>query len=199
MKILVTGFDPFGGEAVNPSWEAVRLLPDCIGGAQIIKRLLPTEFVRSAAALESALDDVRPDAAVCVGQAGGRAAVTPERVAINLQDARMPDNAGCQPVDEPVFPGGQNAYFSTLPVKDMVRAMVSAGYPAALSCTAGTYVCNSVMYTLLRLGSEKYPSMRGGFVHVPYSAEQAAGKKDGTTCMTITDMARALECALAVL
>ena len=199
MKILVTGFDPFGGEAVNPSWEAVRLLPDRIGGAQIIKRVLPTEFARSAEVLESALDETLPDVAVCIGQAGGRAAVTPERVAINLMDARIPDNAGCRPVDEPVFPGGRSAYFATLPVKDMARAMTSAGFPAALSCTAGTYVCNSVMYTLLRLADEKYPSMRGGFVHVPYSAEQTAEKPDGTPFMSVSDMARALECALAVL
>ena len=199
MKILVTGFDPFGGEAVNPSWEAVRLLPERINGAQILKRLLPTEFVRSASVLEAALDDIRPDAVLCVGQAGGRSAITPERVAINLMDARIPDNAGFQPIDEPVFPGGKSAYFSTLPVKDMVRAINAAELPSALSCTAGTYVCNSTMYTLLRLADEKYPSMCGGFVHVPYSIEQTAEKAGAVPSMTAADMSRGLACALSAI
>ena len=149
MKILVTGFDPFGGETVNPAYEAVKLLPDSIAGAQIIKLQVPTRFALSSTVLEAAVNEHRPDAVICVGQAGGRSAITPERVAINLADASIPDNAGDQPVDEPIRKDGAPAYFTSLPVKAMVQKMRAAGIPAALSYTAGSFVCNSLMYTLL--------------------------------------------------
>lgn len=153
MKILVTGFDPFGGETVNPAYEAVKLLPDTIAGAQIIKLQVPTRFALSCTVLEAAVNEHRPDAVICVGQAGGRSAITPERVAINLADASIPDNAGDQPVDEPIRKDGAPAYFTSLPVKAMVQKMRAAGIPAALSYTAGSFVCNSLMYTLLSISS----------------------------------------------
>ena len=129
---------------------------------------MPTEFVRSGAVRRDALAAERPDAVLCVGQAGGRAAITPERVAINLMDARIPDNAGFQPVDQPVVPGGPDAYFATLPVRRMAETIEKAGIPAQISNTAGTYVCNCLLYTLLHTAAVEYPGMPGGFIHVPY-------------------------------
>ena len=137
MKILVTGFDPFGGESINPAYEAVKLLPDCIGGAAIVKQLIPTSFLRSGRVLEEAIECVRPEAVVCIGQAGGRAAITPERLAVNLMDSPSPDNDGFIPTDIPVCADGENAYFSTLPVKEMAAAIKEAGVNAALSLSAG--------------------------------------------------------------
>ena len=172
MKILLTGFDPFDREKVNPAFEAVKLLPDTIAGAQIVKLEVPTQFVRAGEVLEAAMAEHKPDVVICVGQAGGRAAITPEKVAINLMDGRIPDNAGYQPVDVPIRADGPAAYFATLPVKAMVQRMQDAGIPAAVSYTAGTYVCNSLMYTLLFLIDRKFPSVRGGFIHVPYAMER---------------------------
>lgn len=143
-KLLITGFDPFGGEQVNPAFEAVRLLPDEIAGLELCKLEIPTEFIKSGVILKDALRAVHPNAVLCVGQAGGRTAVTPERVAINLMDARIPDNAGYQPIDTPVVPDGPAAFFSTLPVKAIAARIQSDGLPAAVSNTAGTYVCNSL-------------------------------------------------------
>ena len=196
MKILITGFDPFGGETVNPAYEAVKLLPDTIAGAEIIKLEVPTRFHRAGAVLEDAMQRHKPDTVICVGQAGGRAAITPEKVAINLMDGRIPDNAGYQPVDVPIREGGETAYFTSLPVKAMVQKMRAAGIPAALSYTAGSFVCNSLMYTLLYLIDRQYPSMRGGFIHVPYAMEQAVSKPLGTPSMELHQIARGL--ALAV-
>ena len=167
MKILLTGFDPFDREKVNPAFEAVKLLPGTIAGAQIVKLEVPTQFVRAGEVLEAAMAEHKPDVVICVGQAGGRAAITPEKVAINLMDGRIPDNAGYQPVDVPIRADGPAAYFATLPVKAMVQRMQDAGIPAAVSYTAGTYVCNSLMYTLLFLIDRKFPGVRGGFIHVP--------------------------------
>ena len=195
-KLLITGFDPFGGESVNPAFEAVRLLPDEIAGFILCKLEISTEFIRSGVILKEALRAERPDAVLCVGQAGGRTAITPERVAINLMDARIPDNAGYQPVDTPIVPDGPTAYFSTLPVKAIVEQIQSAGLPAAVSNTAGTYVCNSLLYTLLHTAALEYPGLRGGFLHVPYAAEQLPGKPEGTFAMPLPDIARALTCAV---
>ena len=191
-KLLITGFDPFGGESVNPAFEAVRMLPDEIVKFKLCKLEIPTEFIRSGVILKDALRAERPDAVLCVGQAGGRTAITPERVAINLMDARIPDNAGYQPVDTPIVPDGPTAYFSTLPVKAIVEQIQSAGLPAAVSNTAGTYVCNSLLYTLLHTAALEYPGLRGGFLHVPYAAEQLPGKPEGTFAMPLPDIARAL-------
>ena len=196
MKILITGFDPFGGETVNPAYEAVKLLPDTIAGAEIIKLEVPTRFHRAGAVLENAMQRHKPDAVICVGQAGGRAAITPEKVAINLMDGRIQDNAGYQPVDVPIRADGPAAYFATLPVKAMVQRMRDAGIPAAVSYTAGTYVCNYLLYTLLYLIDKKYPNVRGGFIHVPYAMEQVINKPLGTPSMDLRQIARGLETAV---
>ena len=196
MKILITGFDPFGGETVNPAYEAVKLLPDTIAGAEIIKLEVPTRFHRAGAVLENAMQRHKPDAVICVGQAGGRAAITPEKVAINLMDGRIQDNAGYQPVDVPIRADGPAAYFATLPVKAMVQRMRDAGIPAAVSYTAGTYVCNYLLYTLLYLIDKKYPNVRGGFIHVPYAMEQVINKPLGTPSMDLHQIARGLEKAV---
>jgi pyroglutamyl-peptidase len=176
MKILVTGFDPFGGEPTNPSWEAVRRLPDEVSGAEVVKVQIHTVFERSEDDVRAAILEHDPDVIVSVGQAGGRFAVSPERVAINVDDGRIPDNEGDQPIDVPVWEDGPPAYFSTLPIKAMVTAMREAGVPAVVSNTAGTYVCNHVMYTVLYLIDHEFPGKRGGFIHVPYLPEQVLDK-----------------------
>lgn len=195
-KLLITGFNPFGGESVNPAFEAVRLLPDEIAGFELCKLEIPTEFIRSGVILKGALRTEQPDTVLCVGQAGGRTAVTPERVAINLMDARIPDNTGYQPIDEPIAPDGPAAYFSTLPVKAIAERIQSAGLPAVVSNTAGTYVCNNLLYTLLHTAALEYPGLRGGFLHVPYAIEQLPGKPGDTFGMKLCDIARALTCAV---
>lgn len=172
--VLLTGFAPFGGEDVNPSWEAVRALDGKrIGGHRIVARCLPVEFGRANAALRRAIADTSPALVLCVGQAGGRAAISIERVAINVDDARIPDNAGNAPVDAPIVARGPAAYFSTLPIKRLRAALDRAGIPAEVSQTAGTYVCNHVFYGLMH-ALKRRPGLRGGFVHIPYSPEQAA-------------------------
>jgi pyroglutamyl-peptidase len=156
-KILVTGFQPFGGETMNPAWEAVRRLPDTIAGASVTKVEIPVVFGKGPEAVDKAIDEVQPDLVLCVGQAGGRAKITPEFVGINYADARIPDNDGNQPVAERIAADGPDAYFATLPVKAMVQAMAEAGIPAEVSYTAGTYVCNDVMYSLLHTLATKHP------------------------------------------
>ena len=193
MKILVTGFDPFGGETVNPAYEAVKLLPDTIAGAQIIKLQVPTRFALSCTVLEAAVNEHRPDAVICVGQAGGRSAITPERVAINLADARIPDNAGEQPSDEPLQADGPTAYFATIPIKAMVQNVREHGLPCHVSFTAGTYVCNCVMYNVLHLCATKYPNIRAGFIHVPFACEQVVGKASTMASMPLETIAKSLE------
>lgn len=196
MKIMITGFDPFGGEPVNPAYEAVKLLPDEIGGAQIIKLEVPTVFGKAGEVLEANIKAEQPDAVICVGQAGGRSGMTVEKVAINFQDARIPDNDNQQPVDKPIKEDGETAYFATIPVKAMVAKMRENGIPAFISYTAGTYVCNDLMYTLLYLIDKKYPQMRGGFIHVPYAMEQTIDKPIGTASMALPVIAKALEYAV---
>lgn len=149
MKVLVTGFQPFGGESMNPAYEAVKLLPQQIDGVTIIKKEIPVVFNEGADVVRRAIKDEQPDIVICVGQAGGRVGITPEFVGINYADARIPDNAGNAPMNQSIKPDGENAYFTTLPVKAMVTAMKNAEIPAAISYTAGTYVCNDVMYQLL--------------------------------------------------
>ena len=171
MKILLTAFDPFGGETENISQQVLEALPDRVAGAELVKLLLPTVFRAAGERALEAAERIRPDAVLSLGQAAGRRALTPERVAVNLMDARIPDNAGFQPMDEPVVPGGPAAYFSTLPVKAMVRAMEAAGAPAQLSLSAGTFVCNSLMYTLLHWAALSAPEIRCGFLHLPLPAD----------------------------
>ncbi len=195
MKVLVTGFDPFGGEKVNPSIEAVKRLPDKIAGADIIKVELPTVFGKSIERLEKALNEHQPDITICVGQAGGRSRISVERVAININDGRIPDNEGNQPIDEPIFEDGENAYFSNLPIKAMVKAMKDENIPAEVSNTAGTYVCNHVMYGLLYYINKQYPSMKGGFIHIPFLPEQVIDKKDSPS-MSLDLIVKGLEIAI---
>jgi pyroglutamyl-peptidase len=189
-RVLMTGFAPFGGEPVNPSWQAVSLLG--ARGDDIAAVELPCEFAASLPALRRAVEEHRPSLVVCVGQAGGRLDVTPERVAINLIDARIPDNAGARPVDVPVVPDGPAAYFTTLPVKACVAAIRAAGVPASVSHTAGTYVCNQVFYGLMHLLST-LPDVRGGFVHVPFSPEQVAASGKAAPSLGVDRVADALE------
>jgi pyroglutamyl-peptidase len=174
MKALVTGFEPFAGDAVNPAGEAVVGLPSRLGELAIHTRVLPTVFGRAIAALEDALVTVRPDIVLCVGLAGGRAELSLERVAINVDDARIPDNDGQQPIDRPIAAGGPAAYFTGLPVKAAVAALRQAGLPAIVSNTAGTFVCNHVFYGLMHLTATRQLPLRGGFLHVPYLPSQAA-------------------------
>lgn len=195
MKILITGFEPFGGEPINPSWEAVRRLPDKVADAEVIKVQIPTVFGRSADVVREAIIEHDPDVVVCVGQAGGRFAVSPERVAINLDDGRIPDNDGQQPIDTPIRDDGPPAYFSSLPVKAMMSAMNEAGVPAVVSNTAGTYVCNHIMYQVLYMIDREFPGKRGGFVHVPYTPQQVVDKP-GQPSLGIDEMTTALEAGL---
>ena len=184
MKVLITGFDPFGGEKINPAWEAVRALPDNIDGIEVVKLQIPTVFKKSAKKLFENIDSVKPDVVICVGQAGGRYEFSVERIAINVDDGRIPDNDGYQPVDSPVFEDGENAYFSTLPIKAIVEEVKKAGIPAAVSNTAGTYVCNHIMYSLLYYLNKNNLNIKGGFIHVPFIPEQVVEKKN--TCLLYT-------------
>lgn len=195
MKILITGFDPFGGETINPAWEAVKAIRDEIAGAQIIKMQIPTVVNKSIEKIHKKMVEIHPDIVISVGQAGGRFGVTPERVAINITDARIPDNEGNQPIDAPIFEDGDAAYFSNLPVKAMVQAIKDAGYPSVLSNSAGTYICNHVMYGILYYIKKEFPGARGGFIHVPYAASQVVDKP-GTPSMSIADIAASLEAAI---
>lgn len=190
-KLLITGFDPFGGESINPSWEAVRLLPKTIGDFELCKLQIPTVFSLAAETVLKKAEEIRPDVIICVGQAGGRAAVTPERIGINIRDARITDNAGAAPKDEPIVPGGPDGYFSTLPVKAMIAAINEAGLPGAISNSAGTFVCNDVLYTLLH--HYRGTSVRCGFIHVPFLPQQ------GTPSLALEDTAKALEAAITAL
>jgi pyroglutamyl-peptidase len=190
MTVLLTGFEPFGGSATNPSWEAVSLV--AARRDDVVAVELPCAFGASLPALRAAIERHRPEVVVCVGQAGGRADVTPERVAINLVDARIPDNAGAQPVDVPVVEAGPAAYFTSLPVKAAVAAIRAADVPGSVSHTAGTYVCNQVFYGLMHLLST-LPDVRGGFVHVPYSPEQVAASGKAAPSLGVDRIADALE------
>lgn len=195
MKLLVTSFEPFGGDKLNSAQEALRFVPDEICGAEVVKLCLPVVFGRSSELLRDAIRREKPDAVLCLGQAGGRKALTPERVAINLNDARIPDNDGCQPVDEAIEPGGPDAYFSTLPAKSMVRAIRNAGVPAEISNSAGTFVCNRVMYGLMDCLAREFPSVRGGFLHMPYMEDQAADHP-GDPCLSRADLTRGVIAAI---
>ena len=192
MKVLITGFDPFGGESINPALEAVKLLPETISGAEVIKLEIPTVFRKSLAKIEEAMELHKPDIVISIGQAGGRFQVTPERVAINMDDARIKDNEGNQPIDVTIYEDGEAAYFSNLPIKAMVQEMKDGGIPAAVSNTAGTFVCNHVMYGVLYMIDKKYPGVKGGFIHVPFIPAQTLDKPD-KPAMNINDIAKGLE------
>ena len=189
--LLITGFAPFGGQSINPSWEAVRALPDTVGPYRLEKRLIPVEYGRAAAIVREEARKLGAAAVVCVGQAGGRAEITPEVIGINLREADIPDNAGLLCRGEPIVPGGPAGHFSTLPVRDMVAALRQAGIPARLSYSAGAYVCNDVLYTLLH--HLENTGVRTGFIHVPFLPEQ------GSPSLTLEQITRALVCALTAM
>ncbi len=196
MKVLMTAFDPFGGESINPAFEAVKLLPDEIAGATIVKVEVPTVFRKALEVLNAALEREKPDIAIAIGQAGGRFDITPERVAINVDDARITDNEGNQPVDEAIYADGKSAYFATLPIKAMVAAIREGGLPASVSNSAGTFVCNHLMYGLLYTIEKKYPAMRGGFIHVPFLPEQVITKPNQPS-MSLDNIVKGLTLAVA--
>lgn len=178
MKILVTGFDPFGGEKVNPAIESVKKLADEIAGAEIFKLEIPTICHRSLEVIDEAIAKYDPDVVLSIGQAGGRTDITVERIGINVDDCRIPDNAGQQIIDEPVFADGPDAYFVNLPIKAMVANIQKQNIPASVSNTAGTFVCNHVTYGVRHIIETKYPGKRSGFIHIPYLPEQVVDKKN---------------------
>lgn len=190
MKILLTGFEPFGGESINPSWEAVRLVRNVPEGMDIVRLRLPVTFAEARESLRAAAREHRPDVILSVGQAGGREGISLERIAANLMDARIPDNAGFQPVDEPLYADGPAAYFSSLPLRPLLAALQEAEIPASISNTAGLYVCNAVFYEAARLKAQGKVRM-AGFIHVPYLPGQAA-EKDAPS-LPLDRMVRALE------
>ncbi|WP_407435332.1 pyroglutamyl-peptidase I [Lelliottia sp.] len=195
--ILVTGFEPFGGETVNPSWEVVNQLEGMtIDDCRVVTRQLPCVFGESLMVLNSAIDELNPTVVIAVGQAGGRVDITVERVGINVDDARIPDNRGQQPIDVAIVPDGPAAWFSSLPIKAMVAAMREKGIPASVSQTAGTFVCNHVMYGLLHKIRER-TNVKGGFIHIPYLPEQAAAHA-GAPSMAAQTVKAALKIALTV-
>ena len=182
-KLLITGFEPFGGESINPSWEIVKALPDVVGDYELTKLCIPVVFGGAAELVLDMAGKIHPDVILSIGQAGGRSAITPEKVAINLRHASIPDNGGNKPSDEPIIPGGETAYFSTLPVRKMAEAVGASGIASQVSYTMGTYVCNDLSYILLSHfhGSKT----RVGFIHVPYCTEQ--GKEPSMAINTMTN------------
>ena len=194
--VLITAFEPFDGELINPSWEAVSHLHErLICGARVVAKQLPCVFSESLQSLYAAIDELQPDLVIAVGQAGGRSEITVERIGINIIDARIPDNAGQQPIDQLIAKDGPAAIFSTLPIKAIVEGIREAGIPASVSQTAGTFVCNQVMYGLLHYlaGSP----VRGGFIHIPYLPEQAVSHP-GVASMSLQTTILALEMALSI-
>lgn len=199
MKLLLTAFDPFGGEKINPALEAVKLVGDTVGGVEVIKLEVPTVFGKSIDVVAAAVERHKPDAVLCIGQAGGRYEITPERVAINIDDARIPDNEGNQPIDKPIFDDGAAAYFTTLPVKAMSQSIKDAGIPSSVSNSAGTFVCNHLMYGVLYTLAKKYPGVRGGFVHVPFIPAQVVGRAAPAPSLSMQDIARGIEAGIAAI
>ncbi len=197
MKALVTGFEPFGGEPINPALEALERLPPRLRSVAIATQVLPAVFGQALDVLEEAVRATAPDIVLCVGLAGGRAALSLERVAINIDDARIPDNKGRRPIDLPIAAGGPAAYFATLPIKAAVAALRDAGLPAIVSNSAGTFVCNHVFYGLMHLAATRRLDFRGGFLHVPFLPSQAA-RQDGAPSMAIDDIVRGIEIVLTV-
>ena len=195
MKILVTGFDPFGGEKVNPAIESVKRLPDTIAGAEIIKLEIPTVVYKSLNKIDEAIAKYNPDVILSIGQAGGRSDITVERVGINRNDCRIPDNEGNQPIDEPVYIDGPDAYFSLLPIKAIVAEIQASGIPASVSDTAGTFICNHVLYGVRYLCEHKYPGKKSGFIHIPYMTSQAVGKRN-TPSMSLDEIVKGLTVAI---
>lgn len=195
MKILVTGFDPFGDDIINPAIEAVKKLPDEINGAEIIKLEIPTVFGKSAEVVREAMKEHKPDYVLNIGQAGGRFEMTPERVAINVDDARIPDNEKKQPVDEVIKEDGEPAYFSSLPIKAMVEYMKKENIPASVSNSAGTFVCNHIMYQTLYLTQTEFEGTKAGFMHIPFLPEQVTNRPN-TPSMSLETIVKAITASI---
>ena len=193
-RLLITGFAPFGGDRVNPSWQAVSALPETVGGWELVKRELPVTFRGAPKALFEAMDETEPDAVLMIGLAGSRGAVTPERQGFNEIVARIPDNESCQPQNEPVIPGGPEVLYSTLPVEDMTEAILAAGVPARLSESAGRFVCNTLLYAALYRLEQSDDPVPAAFIHVPATPELAAGKDLPT--LTLDQIVAALTAAI---
>ena len=189
-KLLITGFDPFGCESINPAWEAVKLLPDAIGDYELTKLEIPTVFGIAAQTVIDKAEELNPDVIISAGQAGGRASVTPEMVGINLRFATLPDNMGAVPCDIPIIEGGPTAYFSTLPVRAMAKAICDAGLPGAVSYSAGSFVCNDVLYSVLHRFAGT--SVRAGFIHVPFLPEQTTDKPSLSLDKTVAALCAAI-------
>jgi hypothetical protein len=188
MKILVTGFDPFGGEKINPALETIKRLPDAVLGARIIKLEIPTVVGKSLAKIQEAVEKENPDVVLSIGQAGGRSEITVERVGINIDDCRIPDNEGNQPIDEPIVNGGPSAYFVTVPIKAIVEKIKANNIPASISNTAGTFICNHVCYGVAHLAAARTAvgkPMKSGFIHIPFLPEQVIGKPALTPSMSL--------------
>ena len=199
MKILVTGFDPFGGEKINPALETIKRLPDTILGAQIIKLEIPTVVGKSLAKIKETVEKENPDAVLSIGQAGGRSEITVERVGINIDDCRIPDNEGNQPIDEPVVKGGPAAYFVTVPIKAIVENIKAHNIPASISNTAGTFICNHVCYGVAHLAAARTAAgkpMKSGFIHIPFLPEQVIGKPALTPSMSLETIVSGITHAL---
>ena len=199
MKVLVTGFEPFGADSINASWEAVRRLPKRTAGIDIVVERVPVVFGDAARIVEGLIEREQPDAVLCTGVAASRAQVTPEYVAINHRHARIADNAGFQPFDEPVVAGGPDAYFASAPVYAMVEACSDRGIPAAVSYSAGTYCCNDLFYSVRHLAQQQHPGMLVDFIHVPLCPEQVAITGEAKPSMEPAMAARALEIMIEAL
>lgn len=197
MNVLLTGFEPFDKDAINPSWEAVRAMDGWrFNGAVVHARRVSCVFGASLRELDAAIDELQPQLVLAVGQAGGRSEITPERLAINVDDGRICDNAGCQPIDEPVVAGAPAAYFSSLPIKAIVRDLRAGGIPASVSNTAGTFVCNHLFFGLMhRIATRPVPGIRGGFIHIPYLPEQVA-RLPGLPSMALETVIASLRIAI---
>lgn len=199
MKMLITGFEPFGGSAVNPSQKVIDALPDGVTGIKIIPVLLPVDRDRGPAGLLAALASQQPDAVICLGEAAGRYAISIERVAINLLDFRIPDNSGHQVVDEQVVPGGPPAYFVTLPVRHIQESIQKQGIPVELSLSAGAYLCNQVLYQLLHHLSITGVNIPAGFIHLPALPEQSAARPQPIPSMSLEMSLHAVMTAVNVI
>lgn len=198
MKLLLTGFDPFGKDKINPAIEAVKKVPDEISGLQIVKLEIPTVFFKSAEKIHQTILSEKPDFILNIGQAGGRYGITPEKVAINLDDARIPDNEGQQPKNEPIYDDGENAYFTQLPVEKMSKAIKKEQIPSYVSTTAGTFVCNHVMYQVQYMIHKEFPNIKGGFMHIPFLPLQVVNRP-GVPSLSLDDDVRGITAAIKAL
>jgi pyroglutamyl-peptidase len=198
MLILVTGFEPFGDEKINPAQQVIKQLGCNISGIEVVKLEVPTVFTKSVELVIKAIEELKPDFVLCLGQAGGISDISVERVAINLDCARIPDSENQQPIDVPIDPEGQNAYFATIPVNAIVQAIKTAKVPARISYTAGTYVCNHIMYGVLNHIYKNKLNIKAGFIHLPYLTEQVVNKANMPS-MSIETLVNAIEAAITAI